>query len=72
MKRQNFDFEVAGDFFNEMNYYTIQFRIIWRKYGHVDFTYSLAIGFVYDHEITQHMHCVMLLWYLYEYWDSNG
>ena len=46
MKEQNLDFEVARDFFTKTKY-IIKMNL-------------LSIGIVHDHEITQHMHCIML------------
>ena len=66
MKEQNLDFEIAQNFFIEMKY-TIQ-NYLKKNVGMLDFVIldlDLAvIDLVYDHEITQHIHCVMLLCFL--------
>ena len=82
MKKQNLDF------FIEMKYYTIQ-NYLKEMQGCWNLGFwlqiLLSIGINQDHEITQDMHCVILLChlkravlllvsmrYLYEYWDSNS
>ena len=55
--------------FSLLKWNITQFRIIWKNVGVLDFVIldiylALAIGIVSDHEITQYMHCVMLLCFL--------
>ena len=67
LKKQNFEISKSHEI--SLLKWTIQFRIIWKKCRHVRFcncryiSCSEKVRIVYDHEITQHMHCVMLLCY---------
>ena len=62
MKKQNLDFEVTRLFFvNELFYNSDLFEKC-RHVGFCDFRYRYCSqGIIYDYEITQHMHCVILL-----------
>ena len=65
-KNQNFDFEVARNCFSEVTLYNSE--LFEKNVAMLDFVIldiDLALNrYFYNHEITQHMYCVMLLRFL--------
>ena len=67
--KKNLDFEVARDLFIKMKHYTIQnylkkMQACWTLCFQIQILLSMPKGIVQKHEITQDMHCVMLLCFL--------